>query len=124
MNDAYALGVQLALEESGLTKTASPRLDALKELLHNKKLLYTTLGGAGVGGLGGALVGDEEDRLRNILLGAGLGGAGTFAGGALGIRLSKMLNRALSQRAARNAVNETILRKGNPEIFDSAISSL
>lgn len=43
--------------------------------------LYGAAGGALLGGLGGGLLGDDKDRLRNILLGTlGMGGLGYGAG--------------------------------------------
>jgi hypothetical protein len=61
-----------------------------------KKLLYSSLGGAAPGALIGAAVSDEDNRLRNALIGAGLGGtagAGIYSAKRLGD--VRELNKAL-----------------------------
>jgi hypothetical protein len=72
-----------------------------------KKLLYSSLGGAAPGALIGAAVSDEDNRLRNALIGAGLGGtagAGIYSAKRLGD--VRELNKALD--ASKGELESTI----------------
>lgn len=116
---AYELGVQLALEEAGLTKTAGPKAEALKALLERaggavkggvgkalpaaKEYLPGAGAGAALGGGLGALTADEDDRLTAALLGAGLGAGAGVGGQALYQKVLKdRLARALGLRAFKD----------------------
>jgi len=97
---AYMIGVDMALEEAGLIKTAAPGVGLMEKLLtgggkhlsnaKNFSMLNPAMagavGGAGVGGLGGAVFGDEGGFLRGVGGGA-LAGAGLGAGANLAAKL-------------------------------------
>ncbi len=86
LKHAYQLGVQLALEDAGLVKEAG--------------LLGSTLAGAGIGGLGGAMFGDEGGALRGAMLGAGAG-AGSHLGARALLGKGGMKTVADAARAGR-----------------------
>lgn len=75
-----------------------------------KKLLYSTLGGAAPGALVGAAVSEEDNRLRNALIGAGLGGAagaGIYSAKRLGDvnDLNKVYDDLLSERPVASTMD-------------------
>lgn len=76
-----------------------------------KKLLYSTLGGAAPGALVGAAVSEEDNRLRNALIGAGLGGAagaGIYSAKRLGDvkDLNKVYDDLLSDRPVASTMDD------------------
>ena len=96
---AYDAGVQVALEEVGLNKQANIPASSL---LRNPHLRAALLGG-GMGAGGGAMAGDEDDRLRNALIGAAGGGlAGAGLAGLAGRQVDKMVPGADDIQAVLN----------------------
>jgi hypothetical protein len=89
LKTAYDKGVRQALRDTGWLMT--------KEAI-DPRLLTGPAAGALLGGGVGALAGDDENTLRNALIGAGVGGAG----GALGAKLLR--GRAGHAKGAPDAI--------------------
>ena len=102
---AYMIGVDMAIEEAGLDKTAGldkiaagpGKMQALmallskgggraKQIAAQSPVMAGAVGGAGIGGVGGAMFGDEGGFLRGVGGGA-LTGAGLGAGAGLAAKL-------------------------------------
>lgn len=100
---AYEAGVEIALEEEGITKEAFGKMlaEGLSKGISRaggmipggtravswgvrNPLAAKTLAGAGIGGLGGAAFGDEGGFARGAIMGAGLG-AGAHMGKMVGL---------------------------------------
>ena len=113
LKEAYELGAQQALADAGLIKEAAgpgllQRLGRLRELgtaIRTHALTPQVLGGAGLGGIGGALTGAataDEDEDESVLL-RGLAGAGLGAltGGLVGGLTPRALRRIRQFRDSR-----------------------
>lgn len=89
-------------------KTKSPDGSIEKQAIESGHLL-SLLGGGGLGALAGGLAGhygtkDEEDRVRNALIGMGVGGT-------LGVGAGEVLHR-LTESAGRAALEKTVQEQG------------
>ena len=105
------LGMGKALESSGLLKALMERGLHPKQIMELSKHTVPRTGavGAGVGGLGNAMLGDEDqsvtERLLKGLLYGGLGGAAAgvplaAAGSAGGTAYAKMIQKELKRMYA------------------------
>jgi hypothetical protein len=105
LKKAYELGFEKALEEEGLTKEAftqhltklleSPTMGKVLGWGAKNPTLAMSATGAGIGGLGGAMFGDEGGFARGALMGAGIG-----AGAGLGLGTQGRKGLSLLQRQA------------------------
>ena len=132
LKQAYQLGVAMAYEDAGMTKeafggklvsglkgigktltegiSANPAGEKAMQWVMKNPLAAHMGAGAGIGGLGGAMFGDEGGMMRGALMGAGVG-AGLHGGRLMGMgkggRAARELlrsgpKRTLLQRSAKS----------------------
>lgn len=112
LNLAYNIGVQLALEEEGVTKEAAPT-SALSNAM--RRWVAPTALSAGIGAGAGALASDEGNRGRGALIG-GLAGTAFGLGRGLGRgnvdRMEDVVAKVRQRAGARGgeAVEKRMLR--------------
>jgi hypothetical protein len=109
--EAYELGVQLALQDAGLVKTAGAGTALLRKAIGDTGTMYRAMpamsqyGIAGLGGAGiGGLVDGEEGALTGLLAGLGargLGGLGASARAKVLSRLEKNMGQHANTHLGR-----------------------
>lgn len=114
-----AMGINGAKTASILAKLAGLRPDHFEvseQLNHayiqKEALGMPTLVGAGIGALGGAMAGGENNRLTGALGGAALGAAGGHAAGGIARRMGKGLNFSTAVQGYGRSIKRSLGFKG------------
>lgn len=122
LKEAYQSGVLQALNDAGITKTASPnpgRMARLIESVNRHPEAFGALGGAGLGAGTTALGGGDID---DVLLGTGIG---AFAGGAGGVGMRSARNskalQAIRDRLSRTEAEMEMTAAGVPQISEAEL---
>lgn len=103
---AYEMGVMQAMVEAGLVKEAAPSASMLSKALSwgaKNPMATSTAAGAGIGGLGGAVFGDEGGFARGALMGAGAGAGLGYGMGAKGRAAASALGKRVQKGTLRSA---------------------